>query len=931
MLSINKCRESANKFVLLLITVLTVSCGDADDTEYVERAKDYLKSRDLNAATLELKNALRQNAQYAEARYLLGKIKLEIGDAATAEKEMRRAIDAGWDEAEATLLLAEALLRQGKFKEVIEGIQVKDMYPKMTQAGLLGLRSAAYSSLGQWEDAIESVNSGESLSQDALWWLQSKARIAIYQQDFAAVKETLVKALLVYPENKDLWLLSAGLSVEENDNVAANAALQKVIDLEPPKIMTAWGRQARLAQFRIFFKQQDLVNAKKAIDPVLKRFTGDPETNYLGGLLAFSQGQYDLAEERLLVVLQANPEHREGQLLFGQLNYVQKDFQQAAHYLEKATSTQPGNTTAQALLGKTYLMLGQYGDAEKKFLLASSQSAENAELLALVGVAKIKAGDANAGIEQLQKAATIAPADAGISSKLANAYLASGDTSSAIQTLERAIEHGDKDQQFKSMLLLTYVRTGDIDKALVLANEIVALHPEHALAYNLRGVVYEGEGNIVAAGENYHTALSLDANNSMAQLSLARIEMSQGQSKQAAKRYRAVLEKQPDNAAALVAMAKLSAREGQEKQALELLEKARSANPLALEARLILANYYLIRGDAKTSLLIAKEAVDATPHSPAALLAVGRAQLIADTPEALRTLSNLVAYAPSYAEAHYYLAQAEALSGDLAGARESLQQAVKLTPDYVQAQLLLARIDLNAGKPDVALKVARKIQKQHPNNAEVYILLGDSLMAQKDTSAALSSYQQALKHTNKSEAVLRINKLYQLQGKTAAGIQALQAWLKQHTEDFSARFVLAITYLGNGENEKAYAEYQYLNEKHPDNAAVLNDLAWLKYEKGEADALIMAERAHRLAPNNPAIQDTYGWILLNTGRVESGLAALRQASAKLPDNFDIRYHYSAALAQAGEKVKARKELDAMLNSGKLFSEREKAQLLRNQL
>ncbi len=931
MLSFKKNFGFVNGLVLLFFVGLLASCGGADGEEYLNRAKEYLKKEELNAASLELKNALLSNGQNGEARYLLGKIKLSIGDASSAEKEMRRALDAGWDEAETTMLLAEALIRQGKYEMLLKEIRAKDKYPKTTLAEILGLRAAAYTSLEQWDDAVEAVTAGEPLQRDARWLLLSKARIAIHNEDIPTLRETLVTALLIYPDSKDLWLLSAGLSAEDKDFDDAISALQKVIELDPPKMMTAWGRQARIGQFRIYLRQNDLAKADAAITPVLKVFSGDPEANYLGALLAFVEQKYDLAEERLLTVLRAAPEHREALLLFGRLNYVQKDFQQAAYYLEKATSTQPGDVPAQSLLGKTYLMLGQYDDAEKKLRFASTQSADNAELLALVSEAKMRSGDAVAGLKELEKAAAANPADKAVSSRLANTYLASGNTAGAVQTLENALAKGDQGQQLKSMLLLTYVRTAEYEKAHELADEIITEFPEHPLSYNLKAVVYEGQADLAAATEYYNKAVSLQEDSSMAQLSLARLELAQGKKDQAEKRYRKMLEKQPENSAVLVALAKLIASNGQVGEAIGLLEKARKVNPAELEGRLILANYFLIRNEAEQSLTVAKEALRAVPQSPSAMLVIGRAQLVTDKSAALKTLNQLVEYSPTFAEAHFYLAQAKSGSGDVAGAQKSLQQAVKLKPDYLLAQLSLARIDLKAGHIDKVLTTARQMLQQHKENASVYLLQGDAYLAKKDFQAALPAYLQAEKYTDRNDAVLRIAKLYQRQGKHGKAIKALTDWLKNNKDNFGARFYLAISYLSTGESEKAYIEYTQLNKKHPDNPAVLNDLAWLKYEKGEPDALKMAERAYNLSPDNAAIQDTYGWILLKSGRVETALSALQQASAKWPTNRDIRYHYLAALAQAGEKQRAKKELDVLLDSGKAFAERESAKALRDSL
>ena len=81
---------------VLFITLLLVGCdgiGQRTDAEYVERAQDHLDKGELRAASIELKNALVQNPNHPQARWLLGKIYLEFGQYAAAEKELTRARD----------------------------------------------------------------------------------------------------------------------------------------------------------------------------------------------------------------------------------------------------------------------------------------------------------------------------------------------------------------------------------------------------------------------------------------------------------------------------------------------------------------------------------------------------------------------------------------------------------------------------------------------------------------------------------------------------------------------------------------------------------------------------------------------------------------------------------------------------------------------
>jgi predicted Zn-dependent protease len=82
----------------------------------------------------------------------------------------------------------------------------------------------------------------------------------------------------------------------------------------------------------------------------------------------------------------------------------------------------------------------------------------------------------------------------------------------------------------------------------------------------------------------------------------------------------------------------------------------------------------------------------------------------------------------------------------------------------------------------------------------------------------------------------------------------------------------------------------------------------------------MAQQAIKLAPDNPAVQDTTGWILVEKGQVAQGLALLRKAIAKAPESPTLRYHYAVALARSGDKGQARNELEKLMASDQKFPE-----------
>jgi predicted Zn-dependent protease len=86
-----------------------------------------------------------------------------------------------------------------------------------------------------------------------------------------------------------------------------------------------------------------------------------------------------------------------------------------------------------------------------------------------------------------------------------------------------------------------------------------------------------------------------------------------------------------------------------------------------------------------------------------------------------------------------------------------------------------------------------------------------------------------------------------------------------------------------------------------------------------------------LAPENPAILDTLGWILVDQGNTARGLPLLQKAVSLAPNSMDIRYHLVLGLVKSGDKAKAKQELEQLLAANKTFSNIDDAKALLKQL
>ena len=105
---------------------------------------------------------------------------------------------------------------------------------------------------------------------------------------------------------------------------------------------------------------------------------------------------------------------------------------------------------------------------------------------------------------------------------------------------------------------------------------------------------------------------------------------------------------------------------------------------------------------------------------------------------------------------------------------------------------------------------------------------------------------------------------------------------------------------------------------------LLNNLAVCYQHLGDPRALPTAEVAYNVAPEDASVVDSYGWILTEHGRLEEGLALLRDAYARASTSPAIRYHIGLALARLGRNVEAQEEVEAALAASESFSARDEA-------
>ena len=122
----------------------------------------------------------------------------------------------------------------------------------------------------------------------------------------------------------------------------------------------------------------------------------------------------------------------------------------------------------------------------------------------------------------------------------------------------------------------------------------------------------------------------------------------------------------------------------------------------------------------------------------------------------------------------------------------------------------------------------------------------------------------------------------------------------------------------------------------PESVVALNNLAVIYQSRDDSRARAMAERAYAVAPRNPAVADTLGWVAVQSGDLQQGLTLLQQSVADAGDAASptVQYHLAYALARTEDPARlerGRDLLDSDLSSKASFDERDDAAKLAHRL
>lgn len=918
------------KTISLLILILfigfsLVACGNTKDTEtLISEAKQYQLSGDDNAAIIQLKNALQQEPNNSEARFLIGVLYNETGDILSAEKELNRSLELGMDTNKVMPILGESLLKIGKFQQLLD--KTSEPSELNQSSSILLLRGNAQLALGMNEEAKELFEQILKKEPDSPQALIGLARYSLSQNDIDTAMRFATQAVRKNSTDTDAWFFLGNLLRAQNKTEQALSAYDNVIKLDPEN--TA----AHIHSATIKMNNRDFEAAKLSLDAAKTISPDALIVIYTQALFEFNQENNAEALAYIQQILSVAPGHMPSVLLAGSIQYALGSLIQAEQYLEQYLKTDSNNLHARKLLATIFLRTNRAQNAINMISPALGIIEQDPQLFALAGEAYMQTGDLEKANEYFEKASVLAPDNAALHTALAISNIAQGDNEHAIAELKAAIDLGTDSIRAGTLLVMTHIRLKEFDQAELVAEALEKEHPNNPLIQNLKGGVFLGKEDIPNARASFNKALSIQADYFPAITNLARLDIQENNLDAAKKRFEAVLQNDNRNIQAMNALADIALSQQDVATATKWLELASSRNPNEIQPAIQLASFYLRTGEKQKPLLISQKLQGSHPDDLRVMEILAQSQLANDMKSAaLENYEKIAARSPNSAKAQFLVASVHASMENFSAASTSLERALGINPDFLEAKLAQVRLAIQGKDENKALELVKKIQEQHNELPIGYVLEGDLSIAQDKPELALKPYERAFSIEKSSALMIKLHAVLSQMGKEKEADSRLAKWLSDNPTDAQARLYFAGSYLDKQKHDAAIKEYETIVQQHPEHTITLNNLAWLYQQKKDSRAVEFAERAYKLAPEAPAILDTLGWILFEQGDNARAVTLLQKAATIVPASSEIQYHLAAALAKSGDKEKAREILERILSSENTFSEIEDAKSLLAQL
>ena len=476
---------------------------------------------------------------------------------------------------------------------------------------------------------------------------------------------------------------------------------------------------------------------------------------------------------------------------------------------------------------------------------------------------------------------------------------------------------------------------GDLAGGIAATERATRLNPRNLEALMLMGELMRGQYGLMASIPWFERVLAIDKVNVPAMLQIAATLGDAGHAQDMLTMSRRVLFADPGNAQAWYLQAVLAARASKPQLARGLLYRISGRLDDLPGMMLLKAVLGMQEGNSEEAIANLQDLVKAQPDNLRARRLLGTAMWRAgDAQSAISVLGKMATRPDADSYTLSVIGRAYEASGDRQTAARYLERAsspVKGQPVPFEMEGDLARLaQMRSGNPDDAnvavpriasiiangdagqgLLQSQQLLARNPGAPEAHILVGDAFMALDRPKDASQAYANAANIRFSEPVALRFIMALRASGQEAGALRVLDIFLAQNPRSVAGLLLASDHFMATGQWDAAIKVMEGLRTRLGNgDATILNNLGWAWFSKGDAaKAQQFASAAYALAPANPAVVNSYGWILYKSGRDKSGGIALLQKAVQIaPAHPGLQWQLAQALTGVGRKADARPHL-----------------------
>jgi tetratricopeptide (TPR) repeat protein len=701
----------------------------------------------------------------------------------------------------------------------------------------------------------------------------NKAKHYMAQKDYSRAAIELNNAISLKKQDAEAWYQLGLAYLGMNDVERAVSALRRATQLNPHLAAA----QLRLAELEVRSRQPAVLeDAIQRMDQVLSQDANDPDAL---DTLALAELKLDKPEDALKHLQQALtsfPGHVKSAATLAATQFARRDFAGAEATLKKAEAAAPQSTEAVLALANLYVLEHKKFDAEAELQNALKLNPASEPALLTLGALLTSEGRTEEAGRIYQTLAALPKTN--FSYVHAAFLLQQHRHAEAIAEFEKLAAADPKNQAAVLRLVSANLTASRAAEAMRLLDQILKRNPKDGDALLMRSRVYLGTGRAMDAERDIQLVLHFKPDSADAHYGMARVDAILGRQRSRRQELAEVIRLAPNLVGPRVDLAREHIADGHPEAALQTMDGA--PDGLKMSASFI--------GGRNWALL-------ALNRQQEVAVEVERGLKIERTPDLLVQRGVL-----------------KSLNKDYAGAQGEAEEALALNPAHKGALNLAMQSFLARKQEAAAVELVRRMAVKNAKSPSAQVFAGHWLrkLGQADEARARFAAAKAL-NPNYSQADTASAALDMAEGKLDSARATLTGLLARQPQSESGHLLLAQIEYATKNQAAALEQFRAAADLNPENVYALNAVASFMAMTDADGALKFAERALEMAPDDPKIQDTMGWIYYRKGQYSRAVDYLKMAVAKQPTAVH-QFHLAMSYLKTGDRGQGQEILSKAL-------------------